>query len=140
MPLASTISAPPSWRASSSRNEYHDDTSSSFRPTTGRNSRRSSRLLPFRATITEKEADEGKGLDPSAECLAAWVELKEALCNAPTLAYPDFTKPFILYVDGSKRKGYGAALHQKDADGVEWPILFLSKDLTPAENGTGQLS
>ena len=37
--LASTISAPSSSRESSSRNECHDDTSSSFRPATGRSSR-----------------------------------------------------------------------------------------------------
>ena len=41
--------------------------------------------------------------------------------------------PLILYIDGSKAKGYRAALLQIGADGVERPILFLSRDLTGQE-------
>jgi hypothetical protein len=54
-------------------------------------------------------------------------------CVAPTLAYPDFNRSFILYTDGSHERGFGVALHQLDADGIERPILYLSKALTPAE-------
>lgn len=72
-------------------------------------------------------------LPAEPDCVKAWEELKEKLCTAPTLAYPDFSKPFILYVDGSKEKGYGAALHQVGADGVERPVLYISRDLSDAE-------
>ena len=41
----------------------------------------------------------------------------------------DFTKGFILHCDGSKEYGYGAALHQKDNEGIKQPILYLSKVL-----------
>jgi len=60
-----------------------------------------------------------------ADCKVAWNELKELLCNALILAFPDFLKDFIIYVDGSKECGYSVALHQKDNEGIEWPVLFL---------------
>ncbi|SNX86179.1 uncharacterized protein MEPE_04888 [Melanopsichium pennsylvanicum] len=37
--------------------------------------------------------------------------LKTALSSPPTLAYPDFARPFLLYVDASKQ-AFAAALHQ----------------------------
>jgi hypothetical protein len=49
-------------------------------------------------------------------------ELKDKLCTAPTLAFPDFEPPFILYVDGSKERGFGAAIHQLGTDDIERPI------------------
>ena len=67
------------------------------------------------------------------DCKKAFEEVKAKLCSAPTLAFPDFNNPFILYTDGSKQRGYGAALHQLDSEGVERPILFLSKSLSAAE-------
>lgn len=48
------------------------------------------------------------------------------------LAFLDYTKPFILYVDTSG-KGIGASLHQIQADGKSRPILFLSRMLNSAE-------
>jgi hypothetical protein len=59
-------------------------------------------------------------------------KLRSALCEAPTLAFPDFKRPFILYVDACK-EGFGVAVHQADENGKENPILFLSKTLSPAE-------
>lgn len=50
------------------------------------------------------------------------------------MAYPDFSKPFKLYVDGSKEVGFGAVIHQVQ-EGVERPILFLSRCLKPSEQG-----
>ena len=41
----------------------------------------------------------------------AFITLKKLLMEAPSLALPDFTKPFILYTDASF-VGLGAALHQ----------------------------
>ncbi|GFW90654.1 retrovirus-related Pol polyprotein from transposon 17.6 [Trichonephila clavipes] len=45
---------------------------------------------------------------------------------------PDFSKSFILQTDTSD-KGYGVVLTQKDDNGKEHPILFLSKKLTATE-------
>ena len=81
-------------------------------------------------SLTEVVGDNRKLLE---DCKQAWQTLKDRLCEAPQLAFPDFDKPFILYVDGSKERGFGAALHQVGEDGIEHPVLFLSRDLTPAE-------
>lgn len=64
----------------------------------------------------------------------AWETVKSKLTSAPILAYPDFSKPFKLYVDRSKEHSFGVAIHQVQ-DGVERPILFLSRCLKPSERG-----
>ena len=58
--------------------------------------------------------------------------LQKALATSPVLAYPDFTKPFILYTDASNL-GIGYVLVQKGDDGVERPIHYGSKKFSPAE-------
>ncbi|KAE8180537.1 hypothetical protein CF336_g9253 [Tilletia laevis] len=58
--------------------------------------------------------------------------LKTALSSPPVLMRQDRSKPLILDVDASS-KGFGAALIQKDQDGKEHPILFLSRQTKNAE-------
>ncbi|KAJ9531304.1 hypothetical protein QJQ45_006755 [Haematococcus lacustris] len=57
--------------------------------------------------------------------LKAFNGLKDALCSAPVLALPDFTKPFVVCTDASL-VGTGAVLLQ---DGR--PIAYTSKKLSP---------
>ena len=52
----------------------------------------------------------------SPEALEAFDRLKAACLQAPILAFPDFNKPFLLEMDASRR-GLGAVLSQKQADG-----------------------
>jgi len=59
--------------------------------------------------------------------------LKDMLCSEVQLAFPNFEKPFILYYDRSKEMGFGVALHQLGEDGTKRPVLYLSRELTPAE-------
>ena len=51
--------------------------------------------------------------------------LKAACLQAPILAFPDFNKPFLLEMDASRR-GLGAVLSQKQADGQCHPIAYAS--------------
>jgi hypothetical protein len=69
--------------------------------------------------LTEKER--GFSWPPEAE--EAFVCLKERLCQAPILAYPDITRPFILDCDASN-EGLGSVLSQKDGEGVEHPVAY----------------
>ena len=48
--------------------------------------------------LTEKTAT----FEWTVECQEAFTELRHKLCTAPVLAFPDFTKAFILDTDTSK--------------------------------------
>jgi hypothetical protein len=59
----------------------------------------------------------------------AFEDIKMALCSAPALALPDFSKLFTLEADASD-KSIGAVLMQEGK-----PIAFLSKSLGPKAAG-----
>eukprot|EP00736_Rhodelphis_marinus_P012188 Rmarinus@m.27500 len=61
----------------------------------------------------------------------AFQKLKDALCSAEVLAYPDYSKPFQLHTDASGT-GLGAVLAQNGVGGVR-PVVFASRLLSPAE-------
>ena len=58
--------------------------------------------------------------------------LKEKILILPLLAFPDFTKPFLLETDASKEV-LGAILSQKQDNGRFHPVAFGSRSLMPAE-------
>ena len=64
-------------------------------------------------------------VDLSPEAREAFDRLKAACLQAPILAFPDFNKPFLLETDASRR-GLGAVLSQKQADGQYHPIAYAS--------------
>ena len=63
---------------------------------------------------------------------------KKALTEAPVLAYPDYSKPFILETDASL-KGLGAVLSQKGDDNEIRVIAYASRSLRPSENLCGTI-
>ena len=59
----------------------------------------------------------------------AWKELKKWLTKALILRHPDFTKPFILYMNASK-KGVDAILAQYDVEAkVDYVVEYFSWNL-----------
>jgi len=65
------------------------------------------------------------------ECNRAFITLKEKLTSAPILAFPDFTKQFILDTDASAY-GVGAVLTQS-VEGQDRVVAYASRTLTKAE-------
>ena len=55
----------------------------------------------------------------------------DELTSPPVMAYPDFTKPYVLHTDASQ-DGLGAVLYQKQ-DGKLRVIAYGSRALSPAE-------
>ena len=66
------------------------------------------------------------------ECQQAFEFLKQRLIEAPVLAYPSFSKEFVLETDASI-EGLGAVLSQAQGDGRLHPIAFASRALSQAE-------
>ena len=65
------------------------------------------------------------------ECQEAFDSLKQELTSLTVLAYPIYTKPFIVEVDASN-DGLGAVLSQEQ-DGQVRPIAYASRALRGAE-------
>ena len=65
-------------------------------------------------------------------CQEGFNQLKKALMEAPVLAYPDYSKPFILEMDTSL-KGLGTVLSQKGDDNEVHVITYASQSLRPSE-------
>ena len=65
-------------------------------------------------------------------CQEGFDQLKKALTEAPVLAYPDYSKLFILETDASL-KGLGAVLSQKGDDNEILVIAYASRSLRPSE-------
>ncbi len=66
------------------------------------------------------------------QCTKAFESLKKYLISPPVLAYPDFTKKFVLHTDASGN-GIGAILSQHNEDGAERPIAYASRRLEKSE-------
>ena len=71
-------------------------------------------------------------------CQGAFQNLKAALTSPPVLAYPVYSKPFIVEVDASN-DGLGAVLSQEQ-DGKVRPIAYASRGLRGAEKNMSNYS
>ncbi len=70
------------------------------------------------------------------ECQNAFDQLKQRPTLSPILAYPDFTKPFIVETDACK-SDLGAVLEQEQENGQLHPIAFVNRTLQAHANNYG---
>ena len=66
------------------------------------------------------------------ECQKAFEQLRNCLSTTPILAYPDFSREFVLDTDASDT-GIGAVLSQEDEQGNERVIAYGSRLLSKPE-------
>ena len=65
-------------------------------------------------------------------CQSSFDKLRKCLCTPPVLAFPDFSREFILDTDASDC-GIGGVLSQIDANGRERVIAYGSRTLSKPE-------
>ena len=96
---------------------------------------------PLHALVGRAGAKTGKapGFTWCAEAEQAFRTLKKALCTTPVLAFPNFSKSFVVEVDASL-KGLGACLLQVGDDGNLHPLVYASRGLRGSEKQYTDLS
>lgn len=97
---------------------------------------------PLHALSVKAHENTGKGCGPfiwTTEAGDAFGILKQALCEAPVLAFPQFDRDFVLETDASL-KGLGACLSQYDDSGSLHPVAYASRGLRGAEQNYRDLS
>ena len=75
--------------------------------------------------------EKGRNFVWSNDCQKSFDTLKQALCEAPVLAFPRFDLPFVLDTDASTT-GVAAVLSQVQ-DGEERPIAYAAKALSKSQ-------
>ena len=83
-------------------------------------------------TSGDNKDKKSEHVDLPPEAREAFDHLKASCLQAPILSFPDFTKPFLLETDTSRR-GLGAVLSQKQADGWYHPIAYASRVMNETE-------
>ena len=83
-------------------------------------------------TSGDNKDKKSEHVDLSPAAHEAFDHLKATYLQAPILSFPDFTKPFLLETDASKR-GLGAVLSQKQADGRYHLIAYVSRVMNETE-------
>ena len=86
----------------------------------------------YNLTSGDNKDKKSEHVNLSPEAFEAFDHLKAACLQAPILAFPDFDKPFLLETDASRR-GLGAVLSQKQADGWYHPIAYASHVMNETE-------
>ena len=86
----------------------------------------------YNLTSGDNKDKKSEHVDLSPKAREAFNRLKAACLQAPILAFLDFNKPFLLETDASRR-GLGAVLSQKQADGQYHPVAYASHVMNETE-------
>jgi hypothetical protein len=89
-----------------------------------------------RAAVLHNLKKKGVQFDWNSDHQTAFEWLKKALCEAPVLQIPQFSKEFVLVTDASEL-AVSAVLNQR-VDGELAPISYYSRLLSGAEKGTAR--
>ena len=83
--------------------------------------------------VSGENANRKKALvEWSEECQEAFNKLKQLCSQTPILVYANYKKPFKLHTDASEN-GLGAVLYQKQDDGMDCVIAYVSQTLSKSE-------
>ena len=89
--------------------------------------------VPYQLLITMEDQRVQNSLIWSEECSISFQELRSRLVAAPTLTFPDFSKPFLFLLETNVcETGIGAVLLQEH-DSVERVVAYSSHTLSKAE-------
>ena len=86
----------------------------------------------YKLTSGKNKDKKSEHVELPPEAKQAFEQLKEACLKAPILAFPDFSKAFLLETD-APGKGLGAVLSQKQEDGRYHPIAYASHVMSDTE-------
>ena len=67
------------------------------------------------------------------ECQNAFNDIKQALCQAPVMAYFDPKRETKLIVDGSKKDGLSSILTQRDPKTKQYQVVRYDSRSTPLQ-------
>ena len=86
----------------------------------------------YNLTSGDNKDKKSEHVDLFPEAHEAFDHLKAACLQALILSFPDFNKPFLLET-GTSRRGLGAVLSQKQADGWYHLIAYASRVMNETE-------
>ncbi len=87
-------------------------------------------VAPLHQSTQGKKKNET--IDLTVDQIASFNKLKTAMSSTPTLALPNFSKPFGVRMDASDY-AIGGVLYQFGDDGEEHPVAFAGRKLNRAE-------
>ena len=71
-------------------------------------------------------------VERAADCQQAFERLKQLCSLTPILAFANYKNPFKLHADASEN-GLGVVLYQKQDDGTDHVIAYVSQTLSKSE-------
>ena len=88
---------------------------------------------PINQLVSGENASKKRSLvEWTAECQQAFEWLKQLRSQTSILASANCMKPFKLHTDASER-GLGAVLYQRQDNGIDWVIAYVSHTLLKSE-------